>query len=143
MYLVEPLLWHHLFTQFFKGMSAVKMKSDPVKTVLVITVGMLVVYMFTKWQWALYVSLIIGILGVFSSFMAGKIEWVWMKLTWVLSKIIPNVLLSAIFYLFLTPIALLSRIFGEKDQLGLKNDKDSMFKKHKKTFDPESFEKTW
>jgi len=119
------------------------MKSNPVKTVLVITVGMLVVYMFTKWQWALYVSLIIGILGVFSSFMAGKIEWVWMKLTWVLSKIIPNVLLSVIFYLFLTPIALLSRVFGQKDQLNLKNNKTSLFNDNKKKFTPDSFEKTW
>jgi len=124
-------------------MSTVKMKSNPVKTVLVITVGMLVVYMFTKWQWALYVSLIIGILGVFSSFMAGKIEWVWMKLTWVLSKIIPNVLLSVIFYLFLTPIALLSRVFGQKDQLNLKNNKTSLFNDNKKKFTPDSFEKTW
>jgi len=124
-------------------MSTVKMKSNPVKTVLVITVGMLVVYMFTKWQWALYVSLIIGILGVFSSYMAGKIEWVWMKLTWVLSKIIPNVLLSVIFYLFLTPIALLSRVFGQKDQLNLKNNKTSLFNDNKKKFTPDSFEKTW
>ena len=119
------------------------MKSDPVKTVLVITVGMLVVFMFTKWQWAIYVSLIVGILGILSETVAQKIEWVWMKLTWILSLIIPNILLTFVFYLFLTPIALISRLFGEKDQLGLKNNKSSMFKTSNKNFEPQSFEKTW
>ncbi len=124
-------------------MGSIKIKSDPVKTVLVITVGMLVVHLLTKLQWPLYVSLIIGILGVFSETVAQKIDWLWMKLTWVLSKIIPNILLSLVFYLFLTPIALLSRLFGEKDPLRLKNDRDSVFKEYNKSFKPEGFEKTW
>ena len=124
-------------------MSTLKIKSDPVKTVLVITVGMLIIYIITKQQWSLYTALIIGILGVFSNYIARKIDWVWMKLTWILSLIVPNIILSVVFYLFLTPIALISRIFGEKDQLGLKNNKDSMFKNTNKKFDPSSFENPW
>ena len=124
-------------------MSAIKIKSDPVKTVLVITVGFLVVFVIAKWQWALYTALVVGILGVLSEYIAKKIDFVWMKLTWVLSLIIPNILLTLVFYLFLTPIALLSRIFGEKNQLGLKNNQNSMFKGSNKKFEPESFEKTW
>jgi hypothetical protein len=75
--------------------------------------------------------------------LAKKIDYLWMKLTWVLSMIVPNVLLSVIFYLFLTPIALLSRIFGKKNQLTLKNTKDSLFKENTKKFEKSSFEKTW
>ena len=66
-----------------------------------------------------------------------------MKLAWVMSLIVPNILLSIVFYLFLTPIALISRIFGEKDQLGLKNSKDTMFKNTNKKFEPTSFENPW
>ena len=124
-------------------MSTLKIKSDPVKTVLVITVGMLVIYIITKQQWSLYTALVIGILGVFSNYIAQKIDWVWMKLAWIMSLIVPNIILSVVFYLFLTPIALISRIFGEKDQLGLKNNKDSMFKNTNKKFDPSSFENPW
>ena len=124
-------------------MSMLKIKSDPVKTVLVITVGMLVVYLLTNWQWSLYTALIIGILGVLSDYFAKKIDYLWMKLAWVLSLIVPNILLSIVFYLFLTPIALISRIFGEKDQLGLKNNKDTLFKNSNKKFDPTSFENPW
>jgi len=124
-------------------MSKVKIKSDPVKTVLVICVGFLVVYIITKLQWTLYTALVVGILGVLSEYISKKIDFVWMKLTWVLSLIVPNILLTFVFYIFLTPIALMSRLFGEKNQLGLKNNKESMFKTSNKKFEPKSFEKTW
>ena len=121
----------------------VKIKSNPVKTVLVITVGMLIVYIITKWQWSFYTALVIGILGVTSDYFSKKIDYLWMKLTWLLSLFVPNILLSIVFYLFLTPIALISRVFGEKDQLGLKNNQESIFKNTNKKFDSKSFENPW
>lgn len=124
-------------------MSNLKIKSDPVKTVLVITLGFLVVYLISNLQWTLYVALVIGILGMLSDYIAKKIDYVWMKLAWILSLIVPNILLSLVFYLFLTPIALISRVFGEKDQLRLKNDQNSLFKNSNKKFDPSSFENPW
>jgi hypothetical protein len=124
-------------------MNQKKIKSDPTKTILVITVGFLVIYFFSGFKWSLYTAIIVGVLGLLSDLLAKKIDYLWMKLTWVLSMIVPNVLLSVIFYLFLTPIALLSRIFGKKNQLTLKNTKDSLFKENTKKFEKSSFEKTW
>lgn len=124
-------------------MSAKKLDFDPTKTVLVITVGMLIVFLITKANWALYVALTVGLAGVISSYLADKINWVWMKLTWLLSLIVPNILLSVIFFLFLTPIAWLSRLFGEKNQLTLKNTQSSMFRDTNKSFNPASFENPW
>ena len=124
-------------------MSTKKIKTDPVKTVLIITVGMVLVYLFTKWRWALGFATITGILGILSDYIAKKIDFVWMKLTWLLSLIIPNILLSLLFFLFLTPIAFLSRIFGQKNQLGLKDTNSSMFINSNKKFNPASFEKPW
>jgi predicted ferric reductase len=118
-------------------------KTDPIKTVLVITVGMLIVFALTQWKWAFNAAVIIGLLGLISSFLAKQIDYLWMKLAWVLSLIVPNILLSVIFYLLLTPIALLSRLFGEKNQLNLKNKTDSLFKDYNKEFDKPSFEKPW
>jgi len=66
-----------------------------------------------------------------------------MKLAWVLSLIIPNILLSSIFFLFLFPIALLSRLFGKKDPLMLKNPEKSVFRNQEKKFDKSSFENPW
>ena len=120
--------------------SAKKMKSDPKTTLLVIVLGMLVVYLVFKKDWALLVALGVGAAGLLSGFVAEKIDWLWMKLTWVLSMIVPNILLSAVFYVFLTPVALLSRVFGAKNQLSLKNTAPSLFKDHNKPFDKPSFD---
>jgi ABC-type multidrug transport system fused ATPase/permease subunit len=124
-------------------MSVQKLKSDPIKTILVITVGMLALYFVTNWQWLLITSLIIGLTGSISPYLAKKIDYLWMKLAWILSLIVPNIILSIVFYLFLTPIALLSRLFGDRDPLTLKNSTDTLFKDYKKAVDKASFEKPW
>lgn len=117
--------------------------AEPIKTVLIIMVGMLVVYFITGRQWAVTGAIIIGILGLSSGYISQKIHYLWMKLSWVLGLIIPNILLSVIFFLVLTPLALLSRIFGEKDPLSLKNTSQSLFKETNKKFEKPDFEKTW
>jgi hypothetical protein len=61
----------------------------------------------------------------------------------VLSLIIPNILLSAIFFFILFPLSVLSKIFGEKDPLHLKNSSGSLFKDKNKIFDKKSFEHPW
>jgi len=123
--------------------STKKMKSDPRQTILVITLGMIVVYLAFQAKWAINTALAVGVLGLLSDTLAAKIDWLWMKLTWVLSMIVPNILLSAVFYVFLTPIAIFSRIFGDKNPLSIKNTASTLFKDHGKPFDKASFEKPW
>jgi hypothetical protein len=120
-----------------------KKKAEPHKTVLIISIGFLLVYVFTKGNWALAVSLTVGVLGSLSDYMCEKIDFVWMKLAWLLGMIIPNILLTVIFFFFLFPIALLSRLFTKKDPLRLKNINTSLFKDRNKAFDKTSFEKPW
>lgn len=117
--------------------------TNPAKTVLTISVGFILVYLFTKWKWAISLAVIIGLAGILSNYLSQKIDFLWMKLTWLLSLIIPNIILGAIFYLFLYPLSILSRIFGAKDPLHLKNNSESVFKTVHKNFDKASFEKTW
>lgn len=120
-----------------------KIKSNPVKTMLTISIGFLVIFIITKLNWALLISLAIGLIGLFSTFLSKQIEFLWIKLAWFLGLIIPNILLSAIFYLFLFPIAVLSKIFGKNDSFKLKNNADTVFVSSNKDFDKNSFEKPW
>jgi len=123
-----------------------KIKTEEVekyKTILVIVIGMLVIHIITKYNWALYTALAVGLLGAVSEYMAGIINNVWLKIGMVLSYIVPNIILSIIFYVFLTPIAILSRIFGEKNQLNLKNTEKSIFKVRNTLYSTESFENPW
>ena len=124
-------------------MNPKKIKTDPVKTVLVITVGFLAIYFLTDWFGALVVALVVGLAGILSGYLAKKIDFIWMKLTIVLSYIVPNIILSVVFYIFLTPLALMQRVFGEKNQLHLKNNNNSLFQKSDKEFNGKSFEKPW
>ena len=115
----------------------------PSKTVLTIVIGFLVIYAVTHFTWALWVAIVVGALGLLSSFLAQKIQNLWMGLSTVLSYIIPPILLSIIFYILLFPIALLSRLFGEKDPLQLRKTDKSLFKTVDKEFTKDTFEKTW
>ena len=120
-----------------------KQKLEPVKTILTISMGFLIVYLFTKWNWAITVSLVVGLIGIFSSYLSEKVNFLWMKLAFVLSLIVPNIILGAIFYFFLFPIALISKLFRKKDPLILKNRLSSTFIVRDKLFNKADFEHVW
>ena len=120
-----------------------KTKQDPIKTILIINVGLLIVFFGTKWHWPVVASTIIGLLGLSSRYLSFKIDYLWMKLTWLLGMIMPNILLSVIFFFFLTPVALLAKVFGKSNPLFLKNLSSTLFKVVDKKFEKSSFEKTW
>lgn len=141
MYLEVVVQLHHLFTLYFNNMKT--KNNNSIKTVLTISVSFAIVFLLTNLNWSLYTSVIVGILGLISNKLAQFIDFLWMKLAKVLSLIIPNILLTIIFYLFLYPISVLSKIFGSKDTLQLKNKKDSVWSDKTYQIEKVSFEKMW
>lgn len=119
------------------------LKIDQSKTVLMICVGFMLIYLITKWNWSIFVALTVGLMGIFSPYLSRILVFGWTKLTWLLSLIVPNIVLGTIFYLFLYPISALSKIFGKKDPMNLKNKFNSTFIECDKEFDKSSFEKPW
>ena len=111
-------------------------------TVLTISIGFLLIHIITNWQGALFISLSIGLAGLASKYLSDKIEFVWLQLAKILSYIIPNILLSLIFYFLLTPLAFLFRLFN-KDVLKLSNKHDSYYDNVNDIMDKDSFHKTW
>lgn len=139
-----PLL--RLYIRFFSMASNKNL--NPSKTVLTIVFGFLAIFLYLTTEsqyhyWMLWVAVSVGGLGLLSSYLALKIQDAWMGLAKLLSYIVPPILLSIIFFIFLFPIALLSRLFGEKDPLQLKKTDKSLFKTVDKTFSKDAFEKTW
>jgi Saxitoxin biosynthesis operon protein SxtJ len=124
-------------------MAVASKATNPVKTVLVITIGFGILFLLTKHNWMLYVALSVGGLGVISTFLAEKIDWIWTKIGWILSKIVPNIIMTIVFYVVLTPTAFLSRLFGKKDPMDLRNSNESLWKSKGTTFSKESFDKPW
>ena len=120
-----------------------KLKSNPSLTLLTIIFALLFLNFFLEIKEIFYLCILLSGLGVFSMKISKIIENFWFKLSFILSLIIPNILLSFIFFLILTPIALLSKLFKAKSDFNLKNNKKSFFIAINKTFNKESFEKAW
>lgn len=120
-----------------------KIKSNPSLTLLTIVFGLLFFNYFFDNEIIFYVCLLLSGIGVLSNKSSVVIEKIWFKVTYILSQIIPNILLSLIFFLFLTPIALLSRLFKSKTDFNSINNQDTTFKTQNKSFVKESFERAW
>jgi hypothetical protein len=112
------------------------------ETVLVITVGFLILHLVFKGRVFLYCALVIGLAGVFSFWLSEKIDWVWMKLSLLLGKVSNTVLLTIIFLFVLTPVGLIRRMRGKG--LGKFDDRaTSNFSVRDHAFEKGDFEKVW
>jgi hypothetical protein len=98
------------------------MKRPPKEVILVIVVGLLIISRIFTIDNLDMVAIVIGLIGVFSSTLSDKIAWLWFKISDILGYIMSRLLLTLIFFLILTPVALLSRIFRKKDLMEKKID---------------------
>lgn len=96
-------------------------KNDTYKNILVIVTGLLIFSWIFKLDILWKIAAIVGIASALFSFVARWIEWGWLKLALALGWINSRILLSIIYYLFLFPIALVSRLF-RKDPLMIKGN---------------------
>lgn len=98
-----------------------------VEALLAIMVGFMVFYFIFKIDVLLYISFGIGFIALFWGWLAEKIAWVWLKFAGFLGVINGKILLSIVFFIFLTPIAFLNKLFS-KNMLQLKKeDQNSVF----------------
>jgi hypothetical protein len=95
------------------------MQGERFKTILVIVTGLLALSLIFDISWLGKVALAIGALSVFIPLAAKGIEWLWLKLALALGWTNSRILLSVIYFGFLMPIAVVSRIFT-KDPLSMR-----------------------
>lgn len=116
---------------------------DRYKTILVIVAGLLVASLIFKSAWLLYLALGVAALSAFVPAIAQGIEWGWLKLALGLGWINSRILLTLIYFLFLLPIAWISRLFT-KDPLMLKRPKTkSLFVTRNHTYTKKDLENIW
>lgn len=120
-----------------------KIKSNPSLTILTIVFGLLFLNYFLDKETIFYVSLLLSGIGALSQKLSIIIEKIWFKVSHILSQIAPNILLLLIFFLILTPIALLSKLFNSQTNFNSKNNQKSIFIDQKKSFDKNSFTRAW
>lgn len=93
---------------------------------LVIVIGFIVLFFLFKWNGFLYLSLALGLVFILIPSLGKILIQLWFKIGAILGWVNTRLLLGIIFFLFLTPIAFIYRLFN-KDAFQLKNTKDSLF----------------
>lgn len=119
-------------------------KSKAIESCLVITVGFLVLFALTKNIWLLRASLLVGVSTLLSEWMALRIHEGWSLLAKGLGWFNSRVLLSVVFFVFLTPIAWLARKSKGSDlQLRKNAGKSSYFTERNHPYTSGDLDHTW
>lgn len=116
---------------------------DRYKTILVIVTGLLVI----AWIFTLPVlgkiAVVIGVVSIFIPSAAKGIEWLWFRFALALGWVNSRILLSIIYFVFLMPIAWLSRMFT-RDPLSLKKEeRKSLFIDRNHLYTAKDLENIW
>lgn len=119
-------------------------KHDPEtpRTQLVIVVGLLVVAAVFDTATPAYIALAVGLVSLVIPVVGIAIVWGWYKLAELMSRIVNPVVLGLMYFVFITPIAFLFRMFGN-DPLSLDKPKGSLYDYHEKTYQPADLENPW
>lgn len=129
---------------------------DKSKSLLVIVVGFLVLYsLFTylnkdtilwgsfKVIYFLYIALAVGVLSLISETFGDWILKGWFKIAAVLGFINTRIILGLVFFVFLTPFALLQKLFVRKNFLHIKDKDTTVYATRNHEYKPEDFDNIW
>jgi hypothetical protein len=128
--------------------------ADRFQSLLVIVVGFLVLYFIFqrnydwyffefKRNYFLYAAVGIGVSSLMFDSVADLILKGWMKLAEVLGYINTRILMTLVFFIFLTPFALLQRLLSRKNYLSLKDSEETVFHTRDHQYQPEDFDNIW
>jgi len=84
-----------------------------------------------------------GLMALIIPIVAQAIDSAVSKLIQIIGICLSAILLFVSFYLVMTPVAWISRLFGRTDSLVLKKPLETNFKSVEKKIAPDSFEKMW
>jgi len=125
-----------------RDLNFIKTDSETPKTQLVIVTGLLVIAAIFDNETFAYAALIIGVLSVAIKPVGDRIVWFWYKLAEVLGKVMNPLILGLVYFIFITPIALLFRLFGN-DPLALKKPKGSIYEIRDHTYKKKDLVNPW
>lgn len=120
-------------------------RTETLKTLNVLATAALAAYLLTRRPWLLYTVFGLLLLGLADNPLARLLSAGWLKLSELLGIINSKVILSAIFYCVLTPVAFIYRLFNKQAAAHFTSDPGcTLFSDiPPDATSKESFEKTW
>ncbi|MFN0204520.1 MAG: SxtJ family membrane protein [Bacteroidia bacterium] len=117
-------------------------KEKQIQTILAIATGLIAFHFYTNNKWLLISGFVCLLIGLFSDFLTEKIAFLWLKLAEILGNINGKIILSLLFFLILTPMALLARLFGNKN-LNLQKSNESHYTERNHLYEAKDLENMW
>lgn len=113
------------------------------ETIIVLTGALIIFFLIYKINELLYIALGLIVISILSKQLTYYISWIWLKLAEGMGFVVSKIILSVIYYIFLFPIALLSRL-SNKNSIILKNkNKKSLFFDRNVKYEPKDLENIW
>src|SRR5215212_4022833 len=118
------------------------MKEKHLGTMLVFVLVLIILFLNYHNVKLLYAALALGGIGILIPSLSRKIHDVWMKFAELLGLVMNKVILGIVFYVFLFPVALMSRLF-RKNPFKVKKQTSSYFSERNFTYTKKSLEQLW
>ena len=116
---------------------------DRYKNIIVIVIGFTAIAWIFEIPYLAEIAFGAGLVSLLIPAAAKGIEWAWLKLALGMGWINSRILLSVVYFLFLMPIAFLSRLFT-KDPLQLRSRKsESLYSTRNHQYKKEDLENIW
>ena len=118
------------------------MKDKHLGTILIFVMVLIIFFLVHKNVKLLYAALALGAIAILIPALSRKIHDVWMKFAELLGFVMNKVILGVVFFIFLVPVAFLSKIF-RKNPFKVKKDTASYFSDRNFTYTKKSLEQLW
>jgi O-antigen ligase len=118
------------------------MKDKHLGTILIFVMVLIILFLVNSNVKVLYIALALGAIAVLIPALSRKIHDVWMKFAELIGLVMNKVILSVVFFVFLVPVAFLSRLF-RKNPFRNKKDTTSYFSDRNFTYNKKSLEQLW
>ncbi len=118
-------------------------KEKNIKNVAAIAFGLLILFLIFHKNYLIYTSLFLLLISILSDSLSEKISWFWMKFLNLLGIIFSKIMLTLVFLIILTPLAIAFRIFKRNPLLVKKTRRKSYYIQREHLYSTHDFENMW
>jgi len=119
------------------------LKEKSLQSVLLVVMSLCILYYFYPLWILLIITCSILFLGLLSQFFRNQFHLYWMKFAHLLGLVNGTILLTIIYYLILTPTALLKRLFEKKSKNNMPHNQHSNFVLRNHSYKKGDLENPW
>ncbi len=113
------------------------------ETLVVLALAALLFHLWLGHRWLLYLAVALLVLALIPNPLATLITKGWLKFSELIGAVMSRVVMTLIFFLFLTPIAFFYRLFNRAAADHFRKKRDTYWRAAEEKFTKESFEKPW